>query len=107
MVIAELTKYQNVIIKLTLTGHANQGPYGTDIVCSAVSMLATLTGNNLAKLGLLDKMEVQIQPGHAEFTIKDNNENTIQLLMECAWDHLVSLNAQYPNHIMVKLNGGV
>ena len=36
------------IVSFTLTGHADAGPYGSDIVCAGVSALAISTVNGLS-----------------------------------------------------------
>ena len=38
------------IVSFTLTGHADAGPYGSDIVCAGVSALAISTVNGIASL---------------------------------------------------------
>ncbi|WP_071130938.1 ribosomal-processing cysteine protease Prp [Enterococcus timonensis] len=38
------------LVQFTLTGHADSGPYGSDLVCAAVSALAISTVNGLEAL---------------------------------------------------------
>jgi uncharacterized protein YsxB (DUF464 family) len=64
MIKAKLFKNSdNQIYRLELTGHADSGPYGQDIVCAAVSALAITTVN-----GLSDVIEA-----HPQIDSDDNN----------------------------------
>ncbi|MEJ1306834.1 ribosomal-processing cysteine protease Prp [Latilactobacillus sakei] len=43
------------IISFQITGHADSGPYGSDIVCAAVSAVSIGTINSLQKLAVLNQ----------------------------------------------------
>ena len=50
MIYAYFNSQDKQIINFTLSGHAEAGPYGHDLVCAAVSALTIGTANNLSRL---------------------------------------------------------
>ncbi|MSE22463.1 ribosomal-processing cysteine protease Prp, partial [Lactobacillus parabuchneri] len=47
MIQATIKHYRGHVSGFTITGHADAGEYGQDIVCSAVSVLSITTVNGL------------------------------------------------------------
>lgn len=54
-----LTVRKKLINSFELTGHADAGEYGNDIVCAAVSVLAISTVNGLQQLAKADLLVKQ------------------------------------------------
>ena len=92
------------ITKFTITGHADAGPYGQDIVCAAVSALAISTVNGLEHL-------VQVKPA-----VESDNQNggllkvsqlgvdhDSQLLLNTLMNGLLDVQESYPDNIGVKM----
>lgn len=53
-------------VRLTVSGHAESGPYGADIVCAAVSALVETLGLGLQTVAGIDR-GVDIRPGFSDF----------------------------------------
>jgi uncharacterized protein YsxB (DUF464 family) len=53
--------------RLTVTGHAGQGPPGADVVCAAVSALVETLGLGWTRVVPGDGVRCRIAPGAAEF----------------------------------------
>lgn len=65
-----LVEYEiNRIHKITITGHANSGPKGQDLVCASVSSIAT---------GALNAID-QIARDHAELVLREKPDSLIQI----------------------------
>ncbi|EEI18678.1 hypothetical protein G8J22_01570 [Lentilactobacillus hilgardii] len=54
MIKATIHHYKGHVSGITITGHADAGEYGQDIVCSAVSVLSITTVNGLQEVVGLD-----------------------------------------------------
>ena len=50
MIYATFERTDKKYNKFTLSGHAESGPYGHDLVCAAVSALTIGTANNLSRI---------------------------------------------------------
>ncbi|MGX7199100.1 ribosomal-processing cysteine protease Prp [Enterococcus nangangensis] len=92
------------ISQFVLTGHADSAPYGSDIVCAAVSALAISTVNGIEALAGFEPAVVMDndQGGHLAMTLADdmNGEQlTIsQILLEnllLGLQSVASENAEY------------
>ena len=92
------------ITAFQITGHADAGPYGQDIVCTAVSALSISVINGLDKL-------VQAHP-----VIESDNDNggflkvtglrsdhDSQLLLTTLLNGLLDIQESYPDNIEVKM----
>ncbi|WP_373841483.1 ribosomal-processing cysteine protease Prp [Limosilactobacillus sp.] len=92
------------ITAFKLTGHADSGPYGQDIVCAAVSALSISTVNGLKEL-------VHVQPlvksdnangGYLEVTSLGTDHDS-QLLLKTLQNGLLDIQKSYPHNIEVKM----
>ncbi|AQW21995.1 hypothetical protein PL11_008730 [Lentilactobacillus curieae] len=54
MIKASIDHFKNHVSGFKLTGHADAGEYGQDIVCSAVSVLSITTVNGLQEVAGID-----------------------------------------------------
>lgn len=54
MIKATINHYHHHVSSFTITGHADAGEYGQDIVCSAVSVLSITTVNGLQEVAGMD-----------------------------------------------------
>ncbi|WP_283678224.1 ribosomal-processing cysteine protease Prp [Lentilactobacillus sp. Marseille-Q4993] len=54
MIKATINHFKNHVSGFTITGHADAGEYGQDIVCSAVSVLSITTVNGLQEVAGVD-----------------------------------------------------
>ncbi len=84
---------------VVISGHANYSEYGTDIVCSAVSMLSYAIANKIMLLGY--KNVVNITDNKFEFI--NNVENSdVNLLLDTLVDGLYMVSDQYAKYIKIK-----
>ncbi len=84
---------------VTISGHANYSEYGTDIVCSAVSMLSYAIANKIYQLGY--KQVVNITDNKFEFN--NNVENSdVNILLDTLVDGLYMVSDQYAKYIKIK-----
>lgn len=99
-----------LISEFTLTGHAEAGPYGSDIVCAAVSALAISTVNSLDALaGVIPNIETNDDEGgylHVSMEINDSltqeQMNISQILLEHLLLGLQSIEKDYLDFIEVQ-----
>ncbi len=90
------------ITQVKLSGHANFKEYGSDIVCSAVSILMYTIADKL----LIDNYQVEVdikeeELGMMSIIIKEENQN-VMLLMETLKHGLLMIQKEYPKYITVK-----
>ncbi|OJG40338.1 hypothetical protein RV02_GL002471 [Enterococcus gilvus] len=98
------------ISEFTLTGHAEAGPYGSDIVCSAVSALAISTVNSLDALaGVIPNIETNDDEGgylHVVLNLDDSmtqeQMNISQILLEHLLLGLQSIETEYLDFMEVQ-----
>ncbi len=99
----------NHIMSFTLSGHAESGPYGYDLVCAAVSALSIGAVNAVAALC---DVTLPTQTGreggylHCEIPcdLAQSTDEKVQLLIEGMLVSLQSIADEYSEHIMFKEN---
>lgn len=91
--------------KFTLSGHAESGPYGHDLVCSAVSALTIGTANNLSRLANVEpEIEANEEDGgFLEVVLPDiadeTNQQTAQILLASLYLSLSDIQDSYGEYI--------
>ncbi|KRN59123.1 ribosomal-processing cysteine protease Prp [Limosilactobacillus secaliphilus] len=95
--------HQTVAFKLT--GHANAGDYGHDIVCAAVSVLSISTVNGLTKV-VHDHPEVERDAADGGYLLVTHIDpgHDAQILMNTFLNAMEDIQEQYPNFVRIKLN---
>ncbi len=84
------------LIVVKVSGHANYGTEGNDIVCASVSSILTMTINLIDNLGY--KFEnVKLEKGISEFSIK--NDEVIDKIVTTLEELLQNLAKKHPNNI--------
>ena len=85
--------------EIHIRGHAEAGPKGQDIVCSAIS---TLTQNLIASLEELtnDKIQYAVNPGRVDINYKDLSKQG-RLLVESFFLGCSGVAAVSPEHVKV------
>lgn len=98
------------IVSVELSGHAESGPYGYDLVCAAVSALSIGTVNSLTELGemTLDTKSHEEDGGFLSFelpnSLSDEQKHIAQILLESLLLSLSSIGKEYPDFIIIKEN---
>ena len=82
-----------------ISGHANSGAYGSDIVCAAVSSAAYMTANTVTEI-LKVKADADVRDGYLKFTFDSDDESAIAMLDGLEL-HIRELEKEYPKKIKV------
>lgn len=92
----------NVEIKpnsIKITGHAGAGPYGHDIVCSAVSMLVFTFIDSVGQLSTT-KLDYRLRPGYAYIQYDENTaDEPFRTLLASLKIGLELLNNSYSQNL--------
>lgn len=99
MISIEIKKSNNKIEELTIKGHANYSDKGKDIVCAAVSSIATYSINLMEKLGYL--ITNKVEDGYVKM-INDANSELVDKIFEQMEFEFIGLHEQYPKNIYLK-----
>ncbi|MFC0233402.1 ribosomal-processing cysteine protease Prp [Vagococcus entomophilus] len=100
------------LVSFELSGHAQAGPYGSDIVCAAVSALSISTINGIEALaGFVPIVEVESEQGGylymeliADMSSKQNE--IAQILLENLVLAVQSIEAEHPSNVRLLTNEG-
>lgn len=100
---------ENKIVSFEVTGHAESGAYGTDIVCAGVSSLTIGITNSLSILGEftpLVEVNDEVEGGYLyvelPLEISEKQLSTAQILLESLLLSLKSIAEEYPNYVKLK-----
>ena len=93
-------QYKNdKISKVTIKGHANYETFGKDIVCAAVSSIATTSINAILTLDS-DACKYEVNDGKLDISINENSDMALKL-MNNMLNMLKELQDQYPKNIEI------
>ncbi|WP_080146210.1 ribosomal-processing cysteine protease Prp [Marinilactibacillus piezotolerans] len=97
----------NQINFIEISGHAESGPYGQDLVCAAVSALSIGTINSLTELVQLD-LEIEMDQENGGYlsarlpeSQTDEQEQAAQTLLESLLLSLNSVQEESPEYIKI------
>lgn len=100
--------YDNeAIISVEMSGHAESGAYGQDIVCAAVSALSIGTVNSLIELAdiSLDVVSADEQGGYLKFSLPDQLDykqmETAQILLSSLYLSLRQTENEYGEYLQI------
>lgn len=110
MIYAKFERTDKQYIKFTLSGHAESGPYGHDLVCAAVSALTIGTANNLSRIASIEP-EIKAneeEGGFLEVVLpqvdEEMHQQTAQILLENLYLSLLDIQEEYREFISVSTN---
>lgn len=89
---------ENLIKEVKISGHANFADYGKDIVCSAVSSIATTTINNIIAL---DNKAITYSANEGDILITNNDSEMASKLLDNMIMMLEDLAKDYPKNIKI------
>ncbi|MGO3731727.1 MAG: ribosomal-processing cysteine protease Prp [Vagococcus sp.] len=96
---------RNDFVAFDMSGHANSGPYGYDLVCAACSALSINTVNSLEKLAKYTPIVV-VDEGYLKFEIPeeltDAQQTTTNLLVHSLMIGLQAIEDEHNQFIQVK-----
>lgn len=84
-----------------ISGHAECGDEGNDIICASVSSAAYMTANTLSEI-IKCQLDADVSAGYMSIKVKTRLSDAQQIL-EGLRLHLEALAADYPNNIKVTL----
>ena len=96
MIKAVIKKYNQSILQITVSGHAQSAEYGKDLICAAVS--AILTGGFNA-FNENDINECSLKEGYASVNVISQRGLVI---LETIIVQLKTIENQYPKNIKIK-----
>ena len=99
MISIDIKKNNNKIEEITIKGHANYSDKGKDIVCAAVSAIATYSINLMEKFGYI--ITNQVEDGYVKM-INDANSDLVDKIFEQMDYEFNGLYKQYPKYIYLK-----
>ena len=88
----------NLIKEVKISGHADFADYGKDIVCSAVSSIATTTINNIIAL---DNKAITYSANEVDILITNNDSEMASKLLDNMIMMLEDLAKDYPKNIKI------
>lgn len=95
-------KVNNLATGLEVTGHANSGPHGQDLVCAGVSCIAIGGVNGLLCLEVDgDESKTVSESGLVSYKIFNPKHNTLQreAMFAMLYAQFATMEKQYPQHI--------
>ncbi len=95
------------IIQFTMSGHADAGPYGHDLVCAGASAVSIGSVNAIVKLCNIElDVSMEEDGGFLRCTVPNDLDKVIfekvQLLLEAMLISLQSIATEYSKHIQIK-----
>ena len=106
MIRVSVERKNDALNSIELSGHADSGPYGYDLVCAAVSGVSLGAVNAVMELSNVDLMVEQGgEGGYLKVTIPSDVPSEdlakAQLLLEGMLVSLKSIEAEYGEHIRI------
>lgn len=95
------------ISSVKITGHAESGPYGQDIVCAAVSALSIGTVNSLTEIAevSLDVTSADDEGGYLSFSLpgelNQKQMETAQILLNSLYLSLNNIEEEYKDYLKI------
>lgn len=105
MIKISIFKEQNQINSFEISGHANSGPYGYDLVCAAVSAVSFGAVNAVIQMCKIDLNIEQLDSGYLSVEIPKHTEPEMkkkaQLIFEAMYISLQTIEREYNRFIQI------
>lgn len=107
MITVKVTEKKKDILQVIISGHADSGPYGYDLVCAGVSAVSFGAVNAVYRLTNLKLIiEQKDDGGYLDISfpkeVTDNQWKKAQLLLKGMIVSLETIEEQYGEHIQIK-----
>ncbi|WP_284139718.1 MULTISPECIES: ribosomal-processing cysteine protease Prp [unclassified Virgibacillus] len=110
MIHVSIFRKDNQIRGFELSGHADSGPYGYDLVCAAVSAVSFGAANAVEELCNIDEKDIKVKQGgkggflHIMLPIDldDDTAKKASLLLEGMVVSLKTIEKEYSKYIKIK-----
>ncbi len=107
MIYANFIHQKNQIKEFTLTGHAESGPYGHDLVCAAASALTIGAANNLIRMASIEP-SIKANEDEGGFlavtlptALEEKQQEISQVLLQSLYYSLLDIEEEYGEFISV------
>lgn len=106
MITVKICRENNRIKSFEVSGHANSGPYGYDLVCAGVSAVTFGAVNSISKICNVDLKIIQESSGYLHVTVPHSLPNEqldkAELLLEGMLISLQTIERNYRKFIEIK-----
>ena len=99
MIKIAVNRLNNKIVELDIKGHANSGPYGSDLVCAAVSAVAIGGLNNLLNP---QAYEIKISEGHIHVVLIDKSNEHDEIVIETIVKSLETIEIDNKKYVLIQ-----
>jgi len=103
----EVTIYRNKADKYIgyeIDGHADFAKAGKDIVCAAISVLSINCANSIDEIAHV-KCDVTQKDGYLKVTVRDFDNDKVQLFIESLKLGLSEIQKNYPKNLKLTIGG--
>lgn len=95
-----VTRKEEKIISIEVSGHANYESKGKDIVCAGVSAVVVGGFNALAEVN--PNLDIVVTDKISKVNIKDIDDNNIQSILNTIYVQLNTIYKSHPKNISIK-----
>ncbi|HAP15792.1 MAG TPA: ribosomal-processing cysteine protease Prp [Lactococcus sp.] len=109
MIEAVIRTKRDKIVSYEISGHAESGEYGHDVVCAAVSVLSITTANNLyemAKIKPIANMEDGYLYVEIPLSTPERQGELAQTLLQAFENAMREVSKNYSQYITLKIENG-
>lgn len=109
MIEAVIRTKRDKIVSYEISGHAESGEYGHDVVCAAVSVLSITTANNLygmAKIKPIANMEDGYLYVEIPLSTPERQGELAQTLLQAFENAMREVSNNYSQYITLKIENG-
>ncbi|EOA06974.1 Hypothetical protein MYEA_6740 [Mycoplasma yeatsii 13926] len=89
------------IEQFNISGHANAGPYGQDLVCAAITGIVSGALNAL-DINYHDKVRLQVLDNEVIIQALDLNDKYLQTMLNMLKIQIHTITTQYPKNTQFK-----
>ncbi len=111
MLRVKIQRQEGKIVSFSITGHAESGPYGHDLVCAAVTAVSFGSVNAIEEICQVEpEVETRDNGGYLLFktpsAVSEETSEKIQLLLEGMLVSLRTIERDYGQYIKIEVLGG-
>lgn len=109
MIEAVIRTKRGKYVSYEISGHAESGEYGHDVVCSAVSVLTITTANNIYEMAHI-KPVTQMEDGYLyveiPLSVPEKQGASAQFLLQAFVNAMKAVEKNYGEYIVLKFENG-
>lgn len=102
MIIADFLENSKGFLKgFRISGHADGGEYGKDIICAAVSAMSYMTANTITEV-IGCKAEIKVKDGDMSLLLTDGDEEKCEAILKGFYLQMSELQHEYSDNIKIQ-----